>query len=369
MRTLTISLLLSIAAGCLFAQRPKPVVDPETKDGLLIEHIQQESDQAEKLRYMEQFVAQYPNHPAAAWVFDQLQPIYFSMKEWDQAMHIGKLRLAVEPENLEAGKIALRSAEAKHDQEEIAQWADRVWKIASAVSTKGGALAAEARDTENYAEFCLFNAAQQTADPHSRLELLKIVDQHGVTAEYTQKLSIEYLRVYRELGPEDKAREAAERVVQDNPENVDALLFLAEFYFHKDAAHDREKALNYALKVVEAIDRKSRSDSADADWAAKKTQLLGTANYIGGVSSSQMGNWVKADVMLRAALPTVKEQGVEAMVLYHLGMANYRLADKGGPSRSMAALQYMRRCAAIRSPFQEQAIRNVEGIKAEFNLK
>jgi hypothetical protein len=28
----------------------------------------------------------------------------------------------------------------------------------------------------------------------------------------------------------------------------------------------------------------------------------------------------------------------------------------------------MRRCAAIKSPYQEQALRNVESIKSEYNL-
>ena len=368
MRTLTISLLVTLAAACVSAQRPKPVFDPETKDGLLIQHIQQESDPAEKLRYMEQFAVQYPSHPAAAWVYDQLQPQYLSMKEWDQAMHIGTLRLAIEPDNLDAGKIALRAAEAKHDAEQTAQWAERVWRIADRVGAKGGASAADAHSTANYAEFCLFSAAQQTSDAHARLDLLKSFEQHGVNGDYERKLSLEYLRAYREVGPEDKAREAAERVAQDDPENVDALLFLAEHYFHLENAPGREKALGYAVKTIEAVDKKSQSESGE-DWTARKAQALGMANYIGGVSSSLAGNYVKADVFLRAALPYIKDQAMEATMFYHLGMANYRLADKGGPSRSMAALQYMRRCAAIRSPFQEQAIRNVEGIKAEYNLK
>jgi len=370
-RPLTICLLLSLAAASLAAQRPKPVFDPETKDGLLIQHIQQERDPAEKLRYMEQFAAQYPSHPAAAWVFDQLQPVYFEMKEWDQAMHIGALRLAVEPQNLDAGKIALRSAEAKHDTEQIAHWADRVWKIADALAAKPGPAAADARETETYAEFCLFSAAQQTADAHARLDLLNLFDAHGPAGDYTHKLPLEYLRIYREIGPEDKARDAADRVLEGDPENLDALIFLAESWFHKDGPHEREKALGYALKVIDAVGKESnaKESHAGADWPARKAKLLETANYIGGVSSSVLGNWVRADTMLRAALPSVKDPATEAMLLYHLGMANYRLADKGGPARSMAALQFMRRCAAIRSPYQEQASRNVEGIKSEFNLK
>src|SRR5258707_13427201 len=103
-------LLISFACTALVAQRSKPVYDPETKDVLLIQHIQQESDPVEKMRYMEQFATQYPSHPAVAWVYDQLQPAYYQYKEWDHAMRVGALRLALEPENLEAAKIALRSA-------------------------------------------------------------------------------------------------------------------------------------------------------------------------------------------------------------------------------------------------------------------
>src|SRR5579862_1607773 len=106
------SLLLAIllASGVLSAQRPKPVYDPETKDGLLIQHIQQETDPAEKLQFMEQFATHYPSHAAIAWVYDQLQPAYFQAKEWDETMRVGALRLALEPDNLDAAKIAMRAA-------------------------------------------------------------------------------------------------------------------------------------------------------------------------------------------------------------------------------------------------------------------
>ena len=64
-------LVISVALpGLMIAQRPRPVYDPETKEGLLIQHIQQETDPADKLRFMEQFVGQYPTNSAIAWVYD-----------------------------------------------------------------------------------------------------------------------------------------------------------------------------------------------------------------------------------------------------------------------------------------------------------
>ena len=371
MRKLGCSLLALFIAGGLTAQRAKPVFDPETKDGLLIQHIQQETDAAERLRYMEQFVVQYPSHPAAGWVYDQLQPIYFSLKEWDQAIHIGTLRLAIEPENLEAGKIALRAAEAKQDPELTAKWADRVWRVASGIAATGGPAAADARSAVSYAEFCLFSAAEHTADLRTRIDLLQALEQRDPASPYARKLPVEYFEIYRQLGPEEKAAEMAEKVLQTEATNIDAILFLAEYRFHKDSPKEREKVVALTAKAIEILETKGRPESeSEAGWQVKKAQALGTAYYIGGVSSSLNGGFARADAMLRSALPYLKDPGMEAVALYHLGIANYRLADKGGgPLRSMDALKFMRRCAAIKSPYQEQAARSIEAIKVEYNLK
>jgi tetratricopeptide (TPR) repeat protein len=363
--------LLLLIAGCLTAQRAKPVYDPETKDGLLIQHIQQETDPAERLRFMEQFVVQYPSHPAAAWVYDQLQPIYFSLKEWDQAIHIGTLRLAIEPENLEAGKIALRSVEAKQDPELTAKWADRVWRVASGIAAKGGPLAADARSTVSYAEFCLFSAAEHTADLHARIELLQALEQRDPESQYVRKLPVEYFEIYRQLGPEDKAAEMAEKLLQTNADNIDAIMFLAEYHYHKENPKEREKVIALTAKAIEILETKPRPESeSESEWAKKKSQTLGMAYYIGGVSNGLNGNFKGADTLLRSALPYLKDPNMQAVAFYHLGMANYKLADKGGgPARSMDALKYMRLCSTIKSPFQAQAARNIETIKVEYNLK
>jgi tetratricopeptide (TPR) repeat protein len=369
--TLVVLLVIPLVPAVLFAQRSKPSFDPETKDGLLIQHIQQETDATERLRFMEQFASQYPTHSAAPWVFDQLQPTYLSQKEWDQAMRIGTLRLAIEPENLDAAKIALRAAEAKHDHEQIANWADRLWHIAEKVEAKGGATAADAKASKNYAEFCLFSAAQQTQDLQKRLDLYLVLDQRIPSSKYSQNLPNEYFMIYRQIGPPAKAFEMAEKLLQTDPSNIDAIMFIAETHFHKETPHDREKVIALTYKAIEILDKKPRPEAEEqAEWEKRKAQMLGMAYYMGGLSSSTNGLYAKADTMLRGALPYIKEPPMEAAALYHLGMANYRLADKGGgPIRSMDALKFMRRCAAIRSPFQDQAIRNIETIKVEFNLK
>jgi hypothetical protein len=148
------------------------------------------------------------------------------------------------------------------------------------------------------------------------------------------------------------------------------LMAVVEYHFGKDDA--RERVITCATRVIEVLAKKPRPDgTSDEDWDRKKSQALGIAYYMGGVSSSLVNSNTRADTMLRTALPSIKENpAMQAAAFYHLGVANYRLADKGGgPRRAMDALKFMRLCAAIKSPFQEQAIKNVESIKVEYNLQ
>lgn len=358
--------LLLLTTGALPAQRPKPVYDPETKDGLLIQHIQQETDAAEKLRYMEQFSVQFPSHPAIAWVYDQLQPAYYRVQEWDQAMRIGALRLAIEPDNLEAATIALRSAEAKRDPQDVVKWSDRLWEVALKQAADPASKAAS-----GYAEFCLYSTAMASPDPKARLELLQHLEKEMPSSKYAHVLEAEYFRIYRELKDEPKSVEWAETGLKADPDNVDMLMFLAELHFRKDDAKDRQAVISYTARAIEALQKAQHPASvSDEEWAKKKAKVLGAANYMGGLSNSLNSNFKAADTLLRAALPYISgDEAQEAAALYHLGLANYRLAEAGHDrSRPVDALKYMRRCAQIKSPFQDQAAKNVEAIKAEYSL-
>jgi tetratricopeptide (TPR) repeat protein len=183
-------------------------------------------------------------------------------------------------------------------------------------------------------------------------------------------LTAEYFQIYRQMGDTEKALAMAEKGLQSDPGNVDMLMMLADSVFRKDDARQRERVIGYTGKVIEVLESKTAPEKmSEEDWAKYRSQVLGIAYYMGGVSNNLNNAWARADAMLRAALPYIKDDpAIEATLLYHLGLANYRMADKGGSSRPVDALKFMRRCAAIKSPFQEQAAKNVEAIKSEYNL-
>jgi tetratricopeptide (TPR) repeat protein len=315
------------------AQRPKPAYDPETKEGLLIQHIQQETDPAEKLHYMEQFSLQYPANAAILWVYDQLQLAYLKEKAWDETMRIGEKRVALEPLNLDAAKLSLKAAESKANL---------------------------------YAESSLYTIAEQTPDPATRLELLLALLQRNPNSPFAANLPAECVALYKKLNQMDKALALANQTLATDPDNIDLLMAVAEYYFSRE---DHPKVIANTVHVIEVVEKKPRPDSMSEDeWQKKRTQVLGSARYMGGVSCSLSGQYGRGDQMLRAAIPFVAGDATqEATVFYFLGLANYKLADKA-PARAQDAIRFWRRCALVKSTFQAQALKNVDATRNEFNL-
>ncbi len=359
--------ILVALPSAMTAQRPKPVYDPETKEGLLIEHIQQETDPQEKLHFMEQFAVQFPSNRAIAWVYDQLQPAYMKEKAWDEAMRIGEKRIALEPENLEAAKLAMKAAESKGGQDDIAKWADNSWRVASAVAAKGGSNAADAQQMQLYAEFSLYTIAQQTSDPATQLRLFQELEERNPKSPYVENIPAQCFVLYKTLNQMDLGLALAAKTLAAEPDNIDMLMAVSEYYFGKQEAG--EKIIANSEHVIELLANKPRpANLGEDDWEKKKTHILGESYYMAGVLSSIASQYVHADQLLRAALPLIAGDATqEATVLYHLGVANYHLADSS-PQRAKDALAFWRRCAAIKSTFQEQAAKNVESVRSEFNL-
>ncbi len=360
-------LVISVALpGLMIAQRPKPVYDPETKEGLLIQHIQQETDSSEKLHFMEQFVVQYPTNPMLAWVYDNLQPAYMKEKAWDEAMRIGEKRVALEPENLDAAKLSLKAAENKGNPGDIAKWADCTWKAASAVAAKGGHGASDAEQTKLYAESSLYTIAEQTADPAVRVALLLALMERNPKSPFVENIPAECVSLYKKLNQMDKAMALANQTLATDPDNIDILMAVTEYYFSRE---DHPKVVANAVRLLDVLDKKVRPASmTEEDWQKKKTQMVGGAQYMGGVSSSLSGQYSRGDQLLRAAMPFVAgDPTQEAAVFYFLGLSNYKLADQS-PGRAQEAVKFWRRCATIKSNFQVQAMKNVDATRSEFNL-
>jgi tetratricopeptide (TPR) repeat protein len=74
------------------------------------------------------------------------------------------------------------------------------------------------------------------------------------------------------------------------------------------------------------------------------------------------GKLAPADQELRKALPLVEENAtVKPEVLFYLGLSNYKM------EKAQDAYNFFRACAALKSPFQAQATKNLTAIRTQYH--
>ncbi len=369
------------AAGILHGQRHKVDINGETPEGLLLQQIGQEPDKAKKLGLLEGFTEKFPKNPNLLWVLGQLQPAYLEGKQYDKVFPVAEKLLAADPSDAEMAHGALKAAEAKQDPDLVIKWA----KATAESAAKAAALPKPSDEEEEerwkykvdfgkqvgkYAEYSVYAASLQAADPATRIKLMDAIPAVNPKSEYLNKLDQVYFATYRQMGDNAKANALAEKSAAGGTANEDMLLLLANGAFEKK---DAPKVLEYSGKLIEYMKAAQVPRGADpAAWEKKKSTSLGAGYWMAGMTHAQASKWKETDESLREGLPFM--QGNEAMLapaLFQLGLANYRMGQ-GGPKtkpdlkRIADAIKYNQQCAAIKSPMQGQAAKNVAVMRQQY---
>jgi hypothetical protein len=94
--------------------------------------------------------------------------------------------------------------------------------------------------------------------------------------------------------------------------------------------------------------------------------MIGVARWMAGTSYSSQSKYAQADKELRAALPLIKDNDqLMAGALFHLGLSNYQMGKGKSAQQIGEAAKFMQQCAAIKSPFQAQAQKNLGVMRRE----
>lgn len=383
MRLRCSALILLIAAGALAADRRKPAIDPESPDGILLQHILQESAAPLKLVLLEQFVEQFPKAPAIAWAYEELLPIYLAGEQFDKAMTAGEKLLALDALDLDAADDALHAAEAKKDTGLIIKYAELTWDraVKTAQTPQPGEPAgpdavanwakqtAFARDAMTYAEYMLYSAAKDSGDAETKSQAVQAIESRNPQSKYLQPAKDELTLAVEKGGTPDEKLAFAQRTLAKEPDNEDMLMVVAQYYMQ----HDRElpTVLNYSLRVIELLRQKAMPDDLTPEaWVEKRSNYTALAHWMAGVVYAQDGSWSLSDRHLREAMPHINGTAMLAAAYFYLGYDHYALASKlHDQSHVQDALKYNKLCAGMESPFREPAQRNLEVLKNEFNVE
>jgi len=370
------ALLLATSA---LADRHKLDVDPESDDGILLQHIQQEPLLARKLALLEKYVTQFPHATSIAWVYEQLLPIYKDAMDYPKVIAYANALLAVDPDDLDAAHDALRAAEATGATELIRIFAQRAWDTAAkAIQAKKPSDPDDVADWTKqiefanqvlaYSEFVMATQAADEPDASKRTELIQALQTRNPQSRFLANTKKQTVIDLATLNPQ-KAVALAEQGLLSDPDNEDFLMTVADYNMSREK--DLPKVLNYALRILDLIQKKPKPDSLTAvEWEKKKVKFLGWANWMAGVIYGKQSRYSQSDRYLRAALPYVLEDTrLLAAAYFYLGYDNYAMAGElGDKGRALEAVKFSKLCAAIDGPYRPLARQNLAALRSEYNI-
>lgn len=374
MRRFYLAVLCAFVLGA--QERHKLSIDPATDEGKLLERIGQQQDAAQKQQLMEEFVSKYPTNPGVTWVYGQLQPMYLKEQQFDKVLAAGEAALAVDPDNADLAYNNLKAAEGKKDPEMVKAWSLRTSQNARKVITAGKNTTEEEKQQldystqlDVYSEYSIYATALQATDPLVTIDLAETLEQRNPKSQYLPKVYGKYLNALRQAGQNDKAATKAEQMAAVDATSEDVLLLAADSNMQKKT--EPEKVISYSNKLAELLESKQKPEGmSDADWKQKRESILGLAYWMAGVTYSTQGRYAEADRSLRSALPYLADEQLRAMGLFHLGLSDYQLGKATKEkARLQDGLKYSEQSAAIKSPVQAQAQKNVRAIRGELGTR
>jgi len=372
MKTIVALLVVALTCGRSWAQCHKLAeVDTASPGGQTLQEAGQESDNAKKLALLEQFASQYPKSEAIGWVYEQLLDGYVKAGNADKALETGDKLAAIPPECVETAQATLKAAELKKDPDLVLKWSAKTAELAAKVTASPKPTDADdvenwkarvdyAKQVNTYTEYALYAQALQTADPKKQIALLEALQQRNANSEYLAKGIDTLFVAYQKAGEKEKAVALAEKIAATGQASEDMLLVLADDALNKK---EGDKVRTYGAKLVEMVNAKPKPEGvAEADWTKRTNAILGLAFYMTGKQYYNETKFEAADKDLRQALPLVEANaGMHAEVLYLLGYANYKL------DKIQEAANFYKACAAVKSPFQAVAAKNLASIRAQYH--
>jgi len=160
--------------------------------------------------------------------------------------------------------------------------------------------AQQKKEIKDPAEYNAYVGAVQQSDPAAKVSGLEAFLQQYPNSVMKED-ALELLMVaYQQTGNQAKMADAAQRLLQVNPNSVRALALLA---YSNRAAQKWADAEKYAIQGLQALPHMQKGEGvSDADFEKQKTQLTALLNSVAGFSALQVKDYATAQKHLRAAV-------------------------------------------------------------------
>jgi hypothetical protein len=376
MKSNVASLILLALSGVLSLhaqEKQNFVINVGTPEGQMLQSLGQETDDARKISIAQDFLAKYPKNEAAGWVAAQLESSLLAQKDYDKVLQAADAAYANGPD-MDAAYFALKAAVEKGDAATVKTWSARTAEAAAkaaaaskaATDEEGKHQAEYSKEVGEYAEYALYVVALK-APPKEEVDLVDTLIKQNPRSQYLPEVATSYFAALGKAGEGAKACPAADKMAVDK--NAEAMLYAADCAWRGNRS---QSVISYAAKASEALNTRAKREGVpEGEWAAQKSALLGTAEFYTGIGYTMEMRFGPANKALKASLGAIKSnQGLYAIALFDLGLANYSLGKPLGDRAQMReGLKYFQESAGISGPMQDQASRNARLVLAELGGK
>jgi hypothetical protein len=217
------------------------------------------------------------------------------------------------------------------------------------------------KEVEGYTEYALgFIAQQPGVEPAKVVELVDALIAQNPKSNYLNEgAASAYLVALgkTETGAKQKQAQMAglAKIVKGRPDNTVALAALVE-----------GGSTQYGERLVSAMKAKTKPEGvSEGDWEKQRSAAFALGYYTMGMAALGKQGWVDCDKNLKAAVPLLSgDQARLGNAYYGLGVCDFNFGKTVNDRVKMKeGEQYSEKSAAIKSPSQDQAYRNVAAMK------
>ena len=372
-RRLSLSIISTILpVFVLLAAAPRPAraqitqhvgVPAGSDEDKALTAITASTDPAQKLALIDKFMSDFGKGDMERLADELYVEYYVAQKNDAKVYEYGEKTLALAPDDFDVAVTLVRTAADAGDTDRMYGYAAQAGAIVqryeqqpAPVGTDASTWTAERKqaiggdqDSINYVAYTFFSTAFKVADPNAKAALMVRYaaafpdSQYTAQAEFIAPMSYEQAKNYPQMIA------AANAVLAREPNNVDVLLLLADYYSQGGAHLDLAAA--DAKQALAALGTAKKPDAiSDADWQKQVALQTGLAwSTLGQVYITQK-NEAQALTAFQTAAPLLKANPASyARNQYRLGFALLNL------KRDADAKQAFTDAASVDTPYRAMA--------------
>ena len=362
MKPLRASLVASIlfVSSASYGQLDKLVIPAGTPEDKALAAINNEQDAQKRLAMYQDFLQQFASNPAAvAYGNWQLSQYYQTSGDLQKAAEYGDKAVVGAPHNLDILLSQVTIAQGLKDNARMFKYAvaggntfDSIAKQPKPADVSdeqfAQSIASEKEQNQSSYDFfesAAFNAIATENDAKTRMDEIDQFTPVFPKSKFDEQIASYAMLSLSQLKDNKRLNAYAEKALAANPDNLPALLLVANAYVDSSEPGGAAKALTYAQRAIVA----AKADDPAADKSKKIS--AGVAHSVAGRAYAKQEKTLQSIAELKSATALLKGQDDQqyAVAAYYLGW------DYAKANRLTEARAALNEAASVAGPVQQPA--------------